>query len=344
MAAMFLVAFILVFRGENVGGDTIHYCRFYDGHGSSGYGTISNYHYLLDVGFVWLCKFLRLFSDERWFFLITTSLLTIIPFLYIVYRDSNSKLLPLCFYMLSFNLLTLSQTAIRQNISIALLLIVFIILTSKNIKGIFKYAIVICFIICSFFLHSTSILSVLLALVVYFIPLRRWSTLLMLGIVLTIMVLKIDITGFVYELVSKNVKISGMTHYISGYAYAIKENKFSLMSLLQISLLTTSALLCSNRIFKGKDRKNFIMKCFFFGGAITIIGNGFVLICRIVYLLTFLGITISLDDYNKKNKLLPRIGFLLCLFSLFIYQILYLSTQRSAVIHDHMIPYNFIFE
>ena len=343
LVASFVVAFILVFRGDNVGGDTIHYCRFFDGKGS-GYGTIDNPDYLIDLGFIWYCKFLRFFSSNRAFFLIITSLVTIMPFLYIIYRDSKYKLLPLCFYMLSFNLLTLSQTALRQNVSLSLLFVVYIIFTSKNINGVAKYLVILTLTIFAFYCHSTSIVSVFMAIIVYFIPLRRWSTLLILFVVLGLMILRIDITGYVFSIFYDNSNVTDMTHYITGYADDINENKFSLMSLLQILMLASVAFLCSDKLYYDKNRYNFIMKCFFIGGAITVMGNGFVLICRIVYFLTFLGATISIDNYNGRKMLIPRLGLYLCLIALFFYQILYLSTQKSAIIHDHMIPYSFIFE
>lgn len=343
LVASFVVAFILVFRGDNVGGDTIHYCRFFDGKGS-GYGTIDNPDYLIDLGFIWYCKFLRFFSSNRAFFLIITSLVTIMPFLYIIYRDSKYKLLPLCFYMLSFNLLTLSQTALRQNVSLSLLFVVYIIFTSKNINGVAKYLVILTLTIFAFYCHSTSIVSVFMAIIVYFIPLRRWSTLLILFVVLGLMILRIDITGYVFSIFYDNSNVTDMTHYITGYADDINENKFSLMSLLQILMLASVAFLCSDKLYYDKNRYNFIMKCFFIGGAITVMGNGFVLICRIVYFLTFLGATISIDNYNGRKMLIPRLGLYLCLIALFFYQFLYLSTQKSAIIHDHMIPYSFIFE
>lgn len=58
----FLVTFILAFRGNNVGGDMIEYCYFFDGRGTIEYGTIDDPSDGFGIGFVFFSRFLRLIN------------------------------------------------------------------------------------------------------------------------------------------------------------------------------------------------------------------------------------------------------------------------------------------
>ena len=131
--ASFIVVSLLAFRGNDVGGDTISYCGYFSGSGGL-YGTFEQ-NDTFEIGFRVLCWLLMFVSRSDFWFILTTSLITLLPFIYLINRDcKSSKILPLCLYMNVWGILSVTQTAIRQNISVSLFVIAYIIYTTKSIE------------------------------------------------------------------------------------------------------------------------------------------------------------------------------------------------------------------
>ena len=86
LGTFFFIA-LFAFRGDNVGGDTIEYCRYFEGKTSSTYGSLKS-NDDIEIGFRWVCMALQKVSLSRFWFLFSTSLLSLIPFVLIVKKYS----------------------------------------------------------------------------------------------------------------------------------------------------------------------------------------------------------------------------------------------------------------
>ena len=95
LIASLFVFFVMAFRGENVGGDFLEYCHFWEGKDDA-YGTWKEPNVLLmyEPGLSWLCHFLHIFNDgDPFFFIFCTSAIILFPFFYIVCRDCKFRIL-----------------------------------------------------------------------------------------------------------------------------------------------------------------------------------------------------------------------------------------------------------
>ncbi len=337
------VTFILAFRGDNVGGDTIAYCRFFDGKGS-GYGTVNNPDPDIDLGFVWFSRFLRLFGQSRFLFLFITSLITLLPWLYLIWRDCKYKLLPLCIYMTGFNLLILSQTSIRQNISVSLILIAYILLTSNSLRKRWKLLFVPIVVLYSLLCHKTSVITIPLVLIAYLIPISKKTSIIVLTASLLIGYIISDIANLLLEqfyfIFSSNEFADHLTGYYGQTQY---ESQAGLILLVDYFIVVSILLMSPAMSFK-QNIKNLPIKCLVWGSVLTFLGNGFVLICRIVLLPIVLGFITSPVYLTKKKYFLLRMALISCILVYEVYMIRFLCDPNASVETNHMLPYKFIFE
>ena len=340
------VLFILAFRGDDVGGDTIEYCEYFDGRGSM-YGSINLPNEDLGIGFVWISRLIRLLGDDHFFFIFFTSLLTMFPLLYIIKRDSNSKILPLCLYMLTFKLLNLSQTCIRQNISIAFIMIAYIVYTS-NYRSRFmnwkynKYIIVSLILIFAYLCHHTSLVTIPLAASCFFVKFNKKTALVTLWISLFLAMIIHHLIGdmFNYAMMyfSAFQEADLMTRYtFSQYA---DMNTFSLN--LNLPILVLVSLLIY--MMDDSDMPTYLTSCLVIGTSLWIFGRTFELMTRVILYCSYLGIAAVPSAH--KIKRLPILRMLLNMFLVwYCYKLCdYCLNSDAAWMFDQMVPYNFIFE
>ena len=143
LMASFLVFFVMAFRGENVGGDFLEYCHFWEGKDDV-YGTWKEPNVLLmfEPGLSWLCYFLHIFNDgDPFFFIFCTSAIILFPFFYIVCRDCKFRVLPVLLYVILWGLLDISYTGLRQVIGVSICLIAYIVWTASFKRN--KYKIIL---------------------------------------------------------------------------------------------------------------------------------------------------------------------------------------------------------
>lgn len=164
------MALVLGFRGINVGEDTAHYIDVFEKTHSiswktlltSGtdvvYETIWNIDRSMEVGYMVMNKFIRIFTSNSQWLLIIVAFLTFFLIAKFVYQNCEKVFLPtyifFCesFYMQSFNLM-------RQTLSIAIGLQAYTILKSKCKNSILKSIITI---FIAFLVHKSAIVLLIL--------------------------------------------------------------------------------------------------------------------------------------------------------------------------------------
>lgn len=337
----FLVIGLLAFRGDTVGGDTDDYCDYFTGNGGS-YGIFET-NDTFEIGFRWLCWILMKISRTEFWFIFSTSLITILPFIYLVNRDcKGSKILPLCLYMMTpWHVLSVTQTAIRQDISVAFVFITYILLTSNSSKKKWlRYLLSIISLGFAFISHTSSIVALPLLVISYFIPFTKKSSIIaVVGSFLIVMIAR-NIFSSIFDL---------FTQYMTGLEFAqhmidtyYGNMDYALNQEVSFNRLGPATLLICLLIWMSEegDFKNPYLRWLVVGGSLYNIGSTFPMIFRTVYLLLFLGIIFVPSHFKNKKNVIPKV-ILIMLIAFFIRTFAVYMKPHQA---DQMLPYTFIWE
>ena len=335
----FIVFFILAFRGPYIGGDTDDYCGYFNGKGGS-YGTLDIYNGF-EYGFYYFCKLLSLISRDDFFFLFITSAITLVPFLYLVKRDTKgNKILPLCLYMMCWRILQTTQTAIRQNLSVACLMIAFIILTSdvKNKK--YKYILMSIFVFYGCISHTSSLVALPLLIGAFMIPFTKKTAFITVISSLVISLLFKNLFSNVFDVFFSFMRgVDMASHMLDTYYgnddYALT-NEVSFNRLGPSTLLVCILIYLSNK----KDIKSPYFNFLVVGASLFNLGSVFPMISRTVYALLFFGIIFCPSDIKSGLFLRLRTIIIVLLFFFVRNQIVYASYGNSS----QDLPYTFIWE
>lgn len=335
----FIVVSLLAFRGNDVGGDTVDYCGYFSGTGGS-YGTFE-INDSFEIGFRAICWILMLVSRDDFWFLFSTSLITMIPFIYLINRDcKSSKILPLCIYMNVWGILSVTQTAIRQNISVSFFIIAYIIYTSNDVTLKKKFISVVLLLVCGFFTHTSSLVALPLVIVATLLPLnKKTAYIITLGSFALVMVFKnlfADIFAL-FNFLMLNIELAG--HMLDVY---YENARYSLDAEVSFNRLGPATLLVCLLIWMSddKDMKSPYLKFLVVGAAFYNIGATFPMIFRTVYALLLLGIIYTPSNINKFKAKLPSILLVLLIAFFIRNQIVYWKPEQD----DRMLPYTFIWE
>lgn len=337
--ASFLVVGLLAFRGNDVGGDTIHYCGYFTGKG--GYYGIWETNDGFEAGFVWLCGLLMQISRTDFCLIFFTSLITILPFVYLIWRDcKSSKILPLCLYMTTWGILSVTQTALRQNLSVSLLFIAYIFYTNKGIKNKYKYLVVGLSLWGSFISHTSSLVALPLMLGCTFVRFnKKTAYILTIGSFLFVMFFK-NVFSSIFDMFNQIMAgVEMASHMLDTY---YRSAGYSLDSEISFNRLAPATLLVVLliRMSSDDDMKSHYLKFLVIGASLYNIGASFPMIFRTVYPLLFMGILFAPMGLSfGKNNLSKALLFLLITF--FIRnQAVYMNPGTD----DRMLPYMFIWE
>lgn len=334
----FICLFILAFRSNDVGGDTYNYTGYFIGK-VRGYYSTYELNDDFEIGFRWICGLLMKISRTELWFLVSTSIITLAPFLYLINRDcKTSKILPLILYMSGWSILSVTQTAIRQNVAISFLMLAYIIYTEPNIKNKYKWIICVASIAMCLITHNTGFTALALVLGAYFIKLNKKVS--------YIIVIAILIIG----VLAKNVFVSLFNDFynlMSAFKFAEKmigyyeNSQYSLDTYVSFGTQGPYTLLVLLYIYMSskEDCKSLSYKCLVLGGTLYNVGASFPMMFRAVYPLLFIGIIFVPSDLNKRKSLIPK----LILFALLIFFTNAVNNFPENQ-DDHQLPYNFIWQ
>ncbi|WP_296259358.1 EpsG family protein [uncultured Phocaeicola sp.] len=337
--ASFLAVGLLAFRGNDVGGDTIHYCGYFTGQG--GYYGIWETNDSFEIGFIWLCGLLMKISRTDFCLIFFTSLITMLPFVYLIWRDCKySKILPLCLYMTVWNILSVTQTALRQNLSVSLLFFAYIFYTSENIKHKYKYILAGLFLWLSFISHTSSLLALPLLIGCSYIKLnRKMAYILTIGSLVFIMVFK-NAFSHIFDLFNQLMTgVAMASHMLDTYYGNIRYALDSEISFNRLAPATFLVVLLIKMSSDG-DLKSRYLKYLVIGASLYNIGASFPMMFRVVYPLLFMGILYVPSGLSKSKTLISRVLLILLILFFIRNQIVYMKPGTD----DRMLPYSFIWE
>lgn len=336
-----LVVGQLAFRSDNIGMDTLLYCQFFDGSGSR-YGVVGKIDDGIEVGFQLVSWILSLVSSSHFWFIFSTSLLLMLPFLFIINRDCrNSRILPLFLYMNIWTLLIVSQTAFRQNMSVSFLMFAYIVFTAKSVdesKQKFTRYLSIVLLVLAYFVHKSVAIAVCLAFVAYFIKWNKKYSIIALLVSLVVTMRLNNLFAVLFAFFSLYLGDIDATSrmidlYYDNEQYSLYgETTFNALG--PVTLLTCLLVYMSDE----EDRKSFFFKMLMMGTITYNIGASFPLMARTLFGILMFAIMFT-PSRLKENRIAYIVLLLLCMF--FIRnEIVYWQPNPDT----HFLPYTFFWE
>ena len=339
----FITFFVLAFRSRDIGGDTFAYCDYFNGTGSY-YGNVDYSEQTTEIGYYLLNKFLRIFGDNDFIIIFGTSVVTLLPFYYLIYKNNKeNRLLSLFMYFSMWFLLTNSQTALRQCCAIGFMLVAYIIYETGKLKAVVKYGLILFFVALSLLSHTTMYIVFPILIAIHFMKLSRNGAILALIISLVVTILSQNLVGdvlsFLSLLAASSIDSAEITRYLN---YDI-ENESVLNYTLFLYVLVIVLLSSED------ECKKFSLKCLVVGQCMFIFSSAFALSYRLALGLFFFGATYTPRNFTIKNKNAIAMLFNLILIFCIVktcYTDFYKYVNYKTMISDtaRMLPYSFIWE
>ncbi len=349
----FCLFFISAFRGENVGGDMIEYVHFWQGKDDM-YGTWKSPNELLsfEPGLSWLCYFLHIFNDgDAWFFVFCTSFLTLFPFFYLVWRDSYYKVLPILLFTISWGLLDISFTGLRQVIGVSLCVAAYAIWTTPFKEKGLKYMLTFSLLLFSLSFHTVVYFTILFFL--SFLIFGRLNKILSLSLLLSTLVFGIvfaKVAPYLFEMTGSVISsidlLFRLNHYFEGTGVddGLKD------AVIGIQQILTVLVVCIIIVFSSKEKNNSLYaNCLTFGCSLFNIFVSFPNAGRFLYPLMFVGFLVVTSNITVKKNSLYKVLLVVSIAILSIHQIRnwenkYEDKSSDAYVFNQMFPYKFIWE
>lgn len=344
-----IVFFIMSFRGKDVGGDMIEYVHFWQGIDDM-YGTWKspNIVLVLEPGLSWLCYFLHLFNDgDAWFFVFATSIIIICPFFYLIWRDSNNKVMSILLFFIMWGLLDISFTGLRQVIGVSFCILAYIVWTSTFKRKWFRNILIVFLIAFALTFHTTTIFAIILCLCMLFVKKMHKRTLLF-SLVLSL-IIGIVFAKIVPYLFDRIASISTSFELLFRYDHYFEEEGLTEGRIGITQILTTLLIMIVVSLAKEDCHNVFYVNCLVLGNCLLNIFVPFPNAGRFLYPVLIMGLVSSPSLLNVKRYTGYKIILFLFTAILAIHQIKvwedsYNDKNSSAYIYNQMFPYNFIWE
>lgn len=157
-----IVLLFIGLRASTIGADTYDYVNFFVGKSLNYNDDIRD----IEPLFILYNKFLNLFFKNGTLYILTNTILSLFPILYVIKKYSNDKILSLILFFV-LDIYIIYFVALRQILSVSIILLGVISLI-ENFR--FKWLLYIVFSIVAFFMHTTSIFFSFIFLVLFFVP------------------------------------------------------------------------------------------------------------------------------------------------------------------------------
>lgn len=348
LLSSFLVFFLMAFRGIDVGGDTLEYVHFWEGQ-KDVYGTWEKPDDGLvnEPGLSWLCHILHLFNDgSPWFFIFSESLIVLLPFHFLVWRDSVYKVLPNLLFMVMWALLDVTFTGLRQVLGISFLIIAYIIWTSRIQNRKLKIILSISLVLFGICFHVTVVFVALIYLLLYNIKSinKKWPIVVLVLSYFMVFAGNFIMTAFLPAIENYFFNAEGLFRLYHYFSEDLNDS-------LSIYQFLGTALVCLF-VFLSKDQNDynyFYINCLIFGCAFLNVFSFFPNIARITEPFLFLGILSSPCHICLKKMVKVRLLFLIIIMVFSIKKIIYWENEYSnksspSYLYSQMFPYKFVWE
>ena len=341
-SAFFLIA-IICLRNIDVGTDTIHYAGFFACKNSGYYGIATDNitNSTMEPGIYIYARILRLFffnSSNPNLYIFTTGFLTILPLLYFINKYSSNKCFSLfiIFIVMQGGIMVIYAAALRQAISISIMLIAIHYLIQKK-NNYLKYYIIISIIACSF--HYSSIITSIVCYIVNCFHIRTKIPLYIL--LLTTLLIVFCIPNLGSELLFKSLSLLDSNLENLRYAYYMNDKSFESSTRSILSAGLNLSLPFMFLFFNNKNRNidTLFTKLFILTPCIFLLFGSFEQINRLAGCYWIIAM-IGLNTKRIKNKTFYVFITLISFFFLLRACQIYLSINNQSGI----VPYSFIWE
>lgn len=339
-AGLFVALF--AFRGENVGGDMIHYFDFYEGRIAYMYGSIEKPE--IEIGYALFCKTLRFISGNGYFFIFVSSIVSLLPFLLLVNKYSNNRNLSLLWLLVVYGLtMTINiETNLRQNIATAFIMTgIYLVFNDGRVK--YKQYLIILLLLTSCFIHTTSLILIPIMVCLYFIPLTKKSAMISVvgSVIITVLMhgLFQDILQYIsaYLTILNKDSFEHIADYVSSDIYGFSGTYASLLSYIP---MTTWC--CYNIYSSNKDEiSNYWMKNMVFSVCMYNLASDFGMAFRMFYLFQLVGF-VYVPQKLKNDK---NFTVMMLIMAYYVYRFIDSTTNPlNYNTTTHVLPYYFFFE
>lgn len=341
---IFLVGAIILLvliglRSEDVGPDTLNYVKFFDGTGTF-YGTYESPTPDIEIGIVYFARFIRLISTDYWVWLMSTTILTIVPFLYLVNIGSRVRMIPLLLVIVNtYGILYLAMASMRQNLSLGFILLAFIVYYMSDVPKRKKIILTVTLILIATFFHQAAILVLPFMLLCNVVSFKRHIVIITL---IASMVLGLIISDYAYSIfraLNFVTSIWGFSDRYFDYGKDAFETNTSLLYLAPVTLFVISYVLCCEE----KEMKEVRLKYLILGCVLFNLGSSLTVIMRVVYPLTMIGITYVPMSFIKKRKTIWKF-FTIVMFIVFVFLSVKSYSRMTKYDNNGIYPYTFFWE
>lgn len=334
-----ILILLLGLRSEEVGPDTLNYIKFFDGTGTY-YGSYYNPNPDIELGIIYLARLVRTFSTDFRIWLMVTSIMTIVPFLYLVNIGSRVRMIPLILVIANvYNVLYLAMAAMRQNLSLGFILLAFITYYMKDFPKKEKIIKTVCFFTIAVLFHQTALLALPFMILCACFSFKRFTLIIML---ISSLVIAFMISGHAYSLFQTLNVITSIWGFSERYFNYDKDafgTSISLLYLAPMTLYTIINVLCCDK----NEVKNVRVKYLVLGCILFNLGSSLTVIMRVVYPLIMIGITYIPMHILDKKQLIYKWSILAMLF-LFAFLVYRTCSKMTNFDNNGIYPYTFFWE
>ena len=334
----FLGLFML--RGENVGGDTLQYCYYYQGKASM-YDNLDDI--LTESGFPVFCKLLNIVSHNQYFFIAMISFITLCPYLYLVRKYSNNKSMAFFLFMSIWTLMGAYMTALRQVLSISFIIYAYILYHQK-ISSKIKIRGCLLLLAFAFLSHNSALYAIPLFIIIYLSKMKRKVALILLFSSWVIIYITKDVFSIIYNsleaVMSQMDLASRFLNYDPSSSYAVSQD-ISPWSLLPVTVLMMIFTYLSDE----EELNSMPAKCMVFGTAFFNIGASFPMTFRVLMIILIFALSYTPKSFLKKiNPLLCSIIVVIMIYMIQSKYTFYTVFERAIRDGEKTIPYLFFWE
>lgn len=345
-----LWALVFGLRGYSVGNDTPGYSSFFDGSNMRGvgYGTVNDPSETMEIGFVYFARIVHAFTNSPTvFFLTIATLLFIGIFLYYQRSTENPIWCLLIFFIIGHNFNTL-MVAIRQVVSISLLLIgLFFYMQYRQKEGETKFwkrfgeiIIAIAFFFASVLMHRTSVLIFPVLIILYFLKLNKTISFISICLAFILSLVGKNDIGYFFDILLANIgMIDNDTISLLGTRYESGFDETN-ASIIRKLAWTIPALLTISNTEKNKiGTLNY--NCLVFSVIFFLLMSSSYMVTRLNVTFLLIGMTAFIPHVVNSNKKLFNIYMLITLYYLWR---TYVGFENWPYWQDSSLPYKFFWE
>ena len=343
-------ALIFGFRAYSVGNDTPGYAGFFEGTNAAyrGYGTYIAPEETIEWGFVYLIRFLHLFSNSATFFFLLHGIF-LFTLIYYYYKDRKTSVMSLLWLMTTASMITTLMVAQRQSWSICFALLSVILFsripvsehhTVKSLKGNYLFWAGLASFVFSIFVHRTSVVLFPILIGLYFLHNTKTLSYVVLISTTIFSIFYSEMVSEVFEfflLFIGDVDNNNIALLSERYMSDVNRAAASTIRFLSLVLPACVTIYVSDE----EHIKKFSFKCYIAGLVFYMLFSSSSVISRLVAMFMLIGFKDAIPSFKKNNMLY---SFYILVSVYYLWRIIVGYQTDAHTLQNTYILYKFIWE